>query len=120
MIEKMIGKVFTEVKVSSYDIEFIEADGSKFVMYHNQDCCEEVYIEDICGDINDLVNAEILSAEESSNRSDEPLYQSDDSYTWTFYRFQSTKGPVVIRWYGSSNGYYSESVDVVYQPAKVN
>jgi hypothetical protein len=34
----------------------------------------------------------------------------DESYTWTFYNFATFKGFVTVRFYGSSNGYYSEEV----------
>lgn len=82
-------------------------DGRKFKLHHNRDCCETVYIEDIAGDLQDIVGAPLLTAEESSNN----LMGERKSFTWTFYRMSTIKGSVTIRWQGESNGYYSESVD---------
>jgi hypothetical protein len=99
-----------------------EADDAVLTLYlsntnyvrfeHHQDCCEHVYIEDICGDLEDLVGAPLVEAEEVSNYDAGPLGEYDESHTWTFYRFRTQKGSVTVRWYGSSNGYYSEDVSV--------
>lgn len=95
---------------SNEKIVFECENGESFVMMHEQDCCEYVYIESIVGDLNDLLGSEILIAEESSNIDLPPRTEYDESYTWTFYKLATTKGYVDIRWYGESNGYYSESV----------
>jgi hypothetical protein len=116
---------FADLKGRSlYCVEVIEDEEIRFYltetnyvrMYHLQDCCETVRIEDICGDLNDLVGAPLLEAEEVQGYTADPIRKDDDysdeSYTWTFYKFATRKGAVSIRWYGSSNGYYSESVDI--------
>ncbi len=105
------GNIITEILINKPqdEIIFTLENGEKYKLYHEQDCCEGVSIEDICGDIDYLLNSEILTADEISSSSDD----SDKSYTytWTFYVLATIKGSVSIRWYGSSNGYYSESVD---------
>jgi hypothetical protein len=80
-------------------------------MYHSQDCCESVSIEDVEGDICDLIGSPIVLAEEAPSQDEQPGRDHGDSFTWTFYRLATEKGFVVIRWYGESNGYYSERVD---------
>lgn len=103
------GLVLKEVVVSENDqIHFKVSNGMIFSMFHNQDCCECVIVEDICGDLNDLIGEPILKATEDSECGSNI---DDDSYTWTFYNLSTIKGSVTIKWNGSSNGYYSESVD---------
>lgn len=115
--KELLGKTLTNVeKIGEDRLEFTTKDNKKYVMYHSQDCCESVRIEDICGDLKDLIGNKIIQAEESTNNQHpEDFVRKDayyeDSFTWTFYRIATKKGQVVIRWLGESNGYYSESVD---------
>lgn len=112
-ISDLVGKVLRSVTGGEYDDEmlFTTLDGITYKMYHAQDCCESVAVEDICGDLNDLLYSPILEAREYCNTPPEP--NRYDSATWTFYHFTTMKGTVVIRWLGESNGYYSETVDFI-------
>ncbi len=88
----------------------------KFSLYHLQSCCESVQVEDVCGDVEDLLNTPIRLAEESVNDNDpEVTGHGSESCTWTFYRLRTIKGDVTIRWLGESNGSYSESVDAKWE-----
>ena len=115
ILGKTLSKIYVDKDKGDHMISFITTDGKQYKMMHIQDCCETVIIDDICGDLDDLIGSPLLIAEESSNR--EPLKdgaRSDalpESFTWTFYRFATIKGYLDIRWFGESNGYYSESVD---------
>lgn len=94
----------------SEELVFHAKDGRAFKFYHSNQCCECVDIEDVIGDLSDLLFSPIVIAEEVSN-ADAPVPEYRESYTWTFYRFATNKGSVTVRWLGTSNGYYSESVD---------
>lgn len=110
-VNELIGKTLVECSESGDSMCFETTTGEKYQMYHSQDCCESVRIEDICGDLNDLIGSPITIAEESTGDTPAGCEQPYDSYTWTFYRFATVKGYVNIRWLGESNGYYSESVN---------
>jgi outer membrane protein assembly factor BamB len=108
-ISELVGKTLWKIDVSRDSLRFYTTETEEYLMYHDQDCCEHVYIEDMVDDHKDLLNSPIILAEERS--SDEPAMSSyDEAYLWTFYELATIKGSVTIRWYGSSNGYYSVSV----------
>ena len=81
--------------------------GRTFKMFHEQECCESVYIEDVVGDLNDIVGNPILVAECVEGR---VAWDADGNKMYTFYKIDTVKGGVTIRWNGSSNGCYSISV----------
>ena len=111
ILEDFIGKTFERVKVINNDEElhFILPNGTKYIFYHVQDCCESVSIEDVCGELSDLVGSPITMAEEVVHKRMEE--RCGDGCTYTFYKFATEKGYVTVRWFGESNGYYSENVD---------
>lgn len=111
---EIIGKTLVEWEGAIGDsiISMKFSDGSIYQMFHSQDCCESVTVDDITGDIADLMGSPLLKAEESISN-ENPVgvtIEYQDSFTWTFYKLATIKGYVDIRWYGESNGYYSESV----------
>ena len=109
--EDLQGRILCKVvNLDGDELRFHLTEQHYVRMYHSQDCCECVYIEDIVGDLDDLVGTPLLLVEEVSSYEGES--KSEESETWTYYRFRTIKGSVDIRWYGSSNGYYSESVDI--------
>lgn len=155
------GKVLTKIEnKNNEELIFTTNTDEVYKLYHKQDCCEKVTIEDICGDLKDLIGEPLLVAEvvEYNNKEERrkslrtpeadsngryydrsiihslsedianvigwgELNQIRDAYgqvalpavggseTWTFYKLDTIKGGVTIRWYGASNGYYSEKVD---------
>jgi hypothetical protein len=111
-ISDLKGKTLASIKVcGAKEIIFACACGANYKMYHRQDCCEEVVIEDICGNLDALIGSPILVAECRMDYQSEYDTYYDASKTWTFYELATVNGAVTIRWFGSSNGYYSEEVD---------
>lgn len=108
------GKIITKIEGAeqgSGEIIFHLFAHTKARLIYHEDCCATCSVEDICGDVSDLIGNPILLAEEVSNRENPegvPVPEFQDSFTWTFYKLSTIRGSVTIRWYGDSNGYYSE------------
>lgn len=102
----LVGRTLVNISASDEEIIFACDDGTSFRMHHWQDCCESVTVEDVNGDWEDLIGTPILVADERT----ETGASDYESSTWTFYTLRTIKGSVDIRWFGTSNGYYSESV----------
>lgn len=126
-LETLVGRTLKTAENKNDEVVFVTSEGETFRQVYYEDCCASCSVEEIHGDLSDLVGTPVLMAEEVS--SGEPVgalkekrdkekaeaeakgdyYYSGDSETWTFYKLATIKGSVTIRWYGSSNGYYSES-----------
>lgn len=112
----LLGVTLTTVKRATIGGEeslyFEATDGRRLGMWHEQDCCESVWIEDICGDLGDLIGSPLVEASETSNHEEDGDDFDSRSRTWTFYRLATVRGTVTIRWCGQSNGRYSESAQL--------
>lgn len=123
-IDLLKGRTLVRIDGAKDDVQlvFTTTEGDAYMLYHEQDCCESVWLEDVAGDLGDLIGEPLLAAEEVSSepgthnnsiniagRSEQ--YGYTESCTWTYYKLATRKGSVTLRWCGVSNGYYSEKVD---------
>lgn len=110
-ISALLGQTLKSIVVSDSETEvyFETINGDRYEMYHVQECCEDVYLQDVNGELSDLVGSPLIQAEENSEN---PTEGDFESATWTFYKLATIKGYVTLRWFGQSNGYYSESVSI--------
>lgn len=103
------GRTFASVRKTDAAVTFNGEGGPSFRLEHQQDCCESVWLEDVTGDLADLVGSPIIMAEEST---ESDAGDGCEHTTWTYYKLGTAKGYVTLRWCGTSNGYYSEAVDL--------
>jgi hypothetical protein len=112
------GKTITSIDgINSGDSDTIitTSDGSIYTLTHIQDCCEHVRVYGSVGNIDDVINVEVIDAEDTNpmDNPNAPDYKAYDSATWTQFRIVTNKGTFEIWWLGESNGYYGESVSVI-------
>lgn len=82
----------------------------EYTFFHDQECCESVYLHDIDDSFKLICGEKIMVAEIVSQAG--PAAEDDLSRTWTFLKLGSGLGSITLRFLGESSGYYSESVDL--------
>jgi hypothetical protein len=107
----LLGKTITKIENINYKELIFHTEDKVYILYHEKDCCEDVEIESITGDLEDLIGSPILMAEESGGEH-QPTKPEDycNFEQWTFYKLATIKGYVDIRWHGTDDGYYSLDV----------
>ena len=113
-LNTMAGKTIKNivgVAEGSNEVTITTTDGNSYVLYHEQDCCESVWLYDFEGDPEDLSGALIMSAEEVTGVVTDEMNEDTECPEWTFYKIETSKGGLWLRWLGDSNGWYSTAVD---------
>jgi len=99
----LVGFTLTDITISfggMYAL-YTARDGTRFLQFHPQDCCEQVSLEDVDGDLSRILDQPIV---EASERTEDSEYGS-----WTFYVIRTNLDSVTMRWYGTSDSrYYAE------------
>lgn len=119
--EYLKGKTITEMSIGVFEsssndneyVSFIANDSDfeyEYILYHDANVTNSVCIEDITGNIIDILDSIILLAEssfsEKINKGDTTTWGGDilASERWTYYRLNTSIGSVTIKWHG--NGTY--------------
>ena len=108
------GKVIEKIDglyVDAEEYKFKLRDLGTLTFWHYQECCESVRVQSITGDPALIIDQEIIFAEEDSVRSD-----TANKTTTTYILRVPSGAELKIVWFGASNGYYSEDVDMRYDP----
>ena len=107
-IDDLVGKV---IKGLAYSDEYFQilTDDCVYAFYHEYSCCESVWLTQVDGISDKLIGSLIIMAEVVTDEKDTEY----GHITWTFYKIGTIKGMIDFRWCGESNGYYSESVDLI-------
>ena len=107
-IEDMVGKKVVGIYYDEENFQIL-TDGCVYIFHHQQDCCESVYLTQVDGISDKIIGSRIVMAEEVVDEKDTEY----GHITWTFYKIGTTKGIIDFRFQGESNGYYSESADLI-------
>ncbi len=104
----MVGKKVLGIYYDEENFQILTDDGV-YALYHEQSCCEDVWLTQVDGISDKLIGSRIVIAEVVTDEKDTEY----GHITWTFYKIGTNKGMIDFRFQGESNGYYSEKVDLI-------
>ena len=107
-IKDMVGKKIIGIYYDEENFQIL-TDDCVYAFYHEQDCCESVWLTQVDGISDKLIGSRIIIAEVVTDEKDTEYGHT----TWTFYKIGTNKGMIDFRFQGESNGYYSETVDLI-------
>lgn len=103
-IESVVG-----LAEGSDEVLFITKSKKAVALYHIQRCSATIDLHSFECDIDDFRGAVVIDAE--CVETVKLVKSRHKSENWSFYRINTTKGSLVLRWCGDS--YYSDEVSVV-------
>lgn len=107
-IDELVGKVVRGLAYDEYYFQIL-TDDCVYIFYHEYSCCENVWLTQVDGISDKIIGSRIVIAEVVTDEKDTEYGHT----TWSFYKIGTNKGMIDFRWCGESNGYYSESVDLI-------
>ena len=113
-IKDMVGKKVLGIYYDEENFQILTDDGV-YAFYHEQSCCENVWLTQVDGISDKIIGSRIVIAEVVTKTGEDGVIDTDkyNSVTWSFYKIGTNKGMIDFRFQGESNGYYSESVDLI-------
>jgi len=110
-VETLVGEILTHIDIDpDNDVILLTTQSGRQVrIFHDQDCCESVAIKGTDGEWHNLIGKPIVEATQEESQDDTSEFES---CTHTQLSFRVDDATVISRWIGTSNGCYSESVDL--------
>lgn len=113
--KKMIGEIITEITLKTDDNDYEQLifkteNDRTFKMFHENDCREIVYLEDVVGGkLTDLLGEKIIDVDIKTN-SNYAKENNKEDIEYYFYEIKTMENTITLRWYGESD-YYCVYVD---------
>ena len=107
-MDDLVGKA---IKGWAYSDEYFQilTDDYVYIFYHEYSCCESVWLTQVDGINDKIIGSRIVIAEVVTDEKDTEY----GHITWSFYKIGTNKGMIDFCFQGESNGYYSETVDLI-------